>query len=256
MKPIVLDLPESLDKLDIHVLGDWHVGDPLCNLVSVAEAIDDIRNDASAYCVLGGDLCDMAMRESVGDVYNARLSPMEQVQRVVKLIEPVSDKVLCIVKGNHENRVQKQTGVDPLAFAAAQLGISERYSETSGVLFLRFGHDVKHTGPIQYTMYVTHGTGGGRREGSKLQRLADLQGVIDCDIYCHNHTHLPAVMVSSSYRIDWAHRRPVLTEHLFVNGGASLDYGGYADAGGMKPASKRHPVIHLTSLRKGFTATL
>ena len=256
MKPVVLELPENLERMDIHLLGDWHIGDPLCDLVSVAEKLDVIRDNPNAYCILGGDLCDMALRDSIGDVHGAKLSPMGQVERVVSLIKPVQEKVLCMVRGNHENRVYKSTGIDPLAFAASELGLGERYSDTSALLFVQFGHDTKHGGRMQYTMYVTHGAGSGRKEGGKLQRLADLQNIIDCDIYCHNHTHLPAVFPTCSYRIDYTHRQPVLVEHLFVNGGASLNYGGYADAGGFKPAGKRHPVIHLTSGRKHFTATL
>lgn len=256
MKPVVLELPENLEHIDVHLLGDWHIGDPLCDLVSVAEKLDVIRDNPNAYCILGGDLCDMALRDSIGDVHGAKLSPMGQVERVVSLIKPVREKVLCMVRGNHENRVYKSTGIDPLAFAASELGLGERYSDTSALLFVQFGHDTKHGGRMQYTMYVTHGAGSGRKEGGKLQRLADLQNIIDCDIYCHNHTHLPAVFPTCSYRIDYTHRKPVLVEHLFVNGGASLNYGGYADAGGFKPAGKRHPVIHLTSGRKHFTATL
>ena len=256
MKPVVLELPENLERIDVHLLGDWHIGDPLCDLVSVAEKLDEIRDNPNAYCILGGDLCDMALRDSIGDVHGAKLSPMGQVERVVSLIKPVQEKVLCMVRGNHENRVYKSTGIDPLAFAASELGLGERYSDTSALLFVQFGHDTKHGGRMQYTMYVTHGAGSGRKEGGKLQRLADLQNIIDCDIYCHNHTHLPAVFPTCSYRIDYTHRKPVLVEHLFVNGGASLSYGGYADAGGFKPAGKRHPVIHLTSGRKHFTATL
>ena len=256
MKSVVVELPENLEKLDVHVLGDWHIGDPMCDLISVAEALDDLRNDVSAYCVLGGDLCDMALKGSVGSPYKAKLSPMEQVGRVVSLLEPVKDKVLCVVRGNHERRVSKDVDLDPLAFVAAQLGIIERYSETSALVFVSFGHNVKNNAPMQYTMYVTHGAGGGRKDGGKLQRLADLQTIVDCDIYCHNHTHLPAVIRSDSYRVDFPHHQAVRCEHLFVNGGAKLNYGGYADAGGYKPASKRHPVIHLSNLKKGFTATL
>lgn len=256
MKSVVVNLPENLEKLDVHVLGDWHIGDPLCDLTSIAESLDVLRNEKTAYCVLGGDLCDMALKNSVGDVYGARLSPMEQVDLVVNLLEPVKDKVLCMVRGNHEKRVPRECNIDPLAFAAAQLGILSRYSETSALVFVSFGHSIKNNAPMQYTMYVTHGAGGGRKEGGKLQRLADLQSIVDCDIYCHNHTHLPAVFLTNSYRVDFPHHQAVLCEHLFVNGGAKLDYGGYADAGAYKPASKRHPVIHLANLKKGFTATV
>lgn len=256
MKSIVLELPEELNTVDIHLLGDWHIGDAHCDVETISEQVEVLKKDESAYCILGGDLCDMALRDSVGDVYSGKLSPMAQVKRVVELIGPVKDKVLCMVRGNHENRVYKQTGIDPLAFAASEMGLGERYSEASALLFVQFGHDIKHGGLMQYTVFVTHGSGGGKKEGGKLQRLADLQNIVDCDIYCHNHTHLPAVFPTCSYRIDFAHRQPVIVEHLFVNGGAALNYGGYAEAGNMKPASKRYPVIHLESGKKKFTATI
>lgn len=256
MKSVVLELPEELNTLDVHLLGDWHVGDEHCDLETIAEQLDVLKRDDKAYCILGGDLCDMALRDSVGDIYSGRINPMAQVKRVVSLVEPVKDKVLCILRGNHENRVYRQTGIDPLAFAASELGLSDRYSETSALLFVQFGHDIKHGGKMLYTIFSTHGAGGGKKEGSKLQRLADLQNVIDCDIYCHNHTHLPAVFPTCSYKIDYAHRQAVLSEHLFVNGGATLTYGGYADAANMKPASVRHPIIHLSGGKKRFSATI
>ena len=256
MRTISINLPETLEALDIHVLGDWHVGDPLCDIESVRAALDAVESSPNACCVLGGDLCDMALRDSVGDVYGSDADPMAQVEAVVKLLEPVKDKIFCMVRGNHENRVYKQTGVDPLAFAAAQLGIIERYSATSALVFISFGHDTKHGGPLLYTLYAIHGSGGGSKVGGKLQRAAELTSIVDCDIYCHGHIHLPGVFKTATRRIDYGHRQTVWAEHLFVTGGSSLDYGGYAEAGGMPPSAKTHPVIHLTSGKKRCSATV
>lgn len=256
MKTISVNLPETLGSLDIHVLGDWHVGDPLCDMESVREDLRDVEGHPNAFCVLGGDLCDMALRESVGDVYGSDINPMAQVEAVVGLLEPVRDKILCMVRGNHENRVYKQTGVDPLAFAAAQLGIGERYSTTSALVFISFGHDTKHGGPLLYTLYAAHGSGGGGKAGGKLQRAAELAGIVDCDIYCHGHIHLPGAFKTAVRRIDYGHRQTVWAEHLFVTNSSALNYGGYAEAGGLAPSAKTHPVIHLTSGKKRFSATL
>ena len=41
---------------------------------------------------------------------------------------------------------------------------------------------------------------------------------------------------------------------LFVNGGADLRYGGYADAQGYKPAAMENPVIYLDGKKQNATA--
>ena len=251
-------LPAEYKKLDVHLLGDWHVGDPLCDYALVEEAVQVVADAPETACILCGDLCDMALRSSVGDCHGAVFGPMQQVETIVSLLEPLAaqGKVLGMVSGNHERRVYKQTGIDPMAFAAAQLGISDRYSDGQLILFVRFGKEQKHDHMMLYTMLVTHGAGGGRKEGGKLQRVADLQNIADCDIYCHGHTHLPGVFPTRFLRVNNEHRTAAMADHLFVCGGASLDYGGYAELDGMKPASKRFPVIHLSGGKKKFTATL
>lgn len=256
MRTVSFCLPENLDSLDVHLLGDWHVGDPLSDMDTLMADVDRIAATPNAVCVLGGDLCDMALRDSIGDVYGNAIDPMGQIGAVVDILTPIKNRIVCMVRGNHENRVYKQTGVDPLAVAAAQLGISDRYSTTSALAFVSFGHDTKHGGPLLYTLYAVHGSGGGKKIGGKLQAAADLVSVIDCDIYCHNHVHLPGAFKTATRRIDYGHKRVTLAEHLFVTGGATVNYGGYAEAGSLTPASKSHPVIHLTSGKKRFSATI
>jgi hypothetical protein len=99
---------------------------------------------------------------------------------------------------------------------------------------------------MYYTAYVTHGSaGGGRKEGGKVNRLADLASIVDADIYIHAHTHLPVVFKEAFFRVNGGNSSVALVDKLFVNVAASLNYGGYGDKQGFKPASKRSPVIHL-----------
>lgn len=251
-------LPSELKRLDIHLLGDWHVGDPSCDYAAVEDAVQVIADTPDAACILGGDLCDMAIRSSVGDCHDAVYGPMAQVRSVVSLLRPLAEqgKILGMVSGNHERRIYKQTGIDAMLFAAAELGIEDRYSDGSIVLFVRFGEERKHGCPMLYSIFATHGGGGGRKEGGKLQRASELQNIVDCDIYCHNHTHLPGVFATSFCRIDNAHRTGLMVDHLFVSGGSSLKYGGYGEQDNYRPASMRHPVIHLTGWNKSYTATV
>jgi hypothetical protein len=198
---------------------------------------------------------DTAIASSIGDTYAANLMPMEQLNHCVKIFEPIKDKILAVLPGNHENRVYKSDGVDITEIMCAQLGIPERYSPTTALLFVRFGKGF-HNRRQLYTIYCTHGSGGGRREGGKVNRLADLAAIVDADIYVHAHTHLPVIFRESFFRVSGANSSVAPAEKLFINAAASLNYGGYGDKAGFKPASKRSPVIYLNGHKHDMYAKL
>lgn len=256
MKAIRCDLPYA-EQIEIHPMADLHIGDFNCDFKSIMERIEYIKNTPNAYCILDGDLMDTAICTSVGDTYAANLQPMEQLKQCVKIFEPIKDKILGVLPGNHENRVYKSDGLDITELMCAQLGIPEKYSPTTALLFIRFGKRTKdHGRPMFYTAYVTHGSGGGKKEGGKVNRLADLASIVDADIYIHAHTHLPLVFKESFFRVSGSNSSVALVDKLFVNTAASLNYGGYGDRQGFKPASKRSPVIYLDGKKRDMWAKL
>jgi hypothetical protein len=103
---------------------------------------------------------------------------------------------------------------------------------------------------------VTHGSGGGRKEGGKINRLADLASIVDADIYIHAHTHLPLVFRESFFRVSSANSSVAQVDKLFVNTAAALKYGGYGDKQGFKPASTTAPVIYLSGTEHRMWAKL
>ncbi len=257
MKAIRCDLPFA-EVIEVHPMADLHIGDMQSDFKLIMERIEHIKNTPNAYCILDGDLMDSAIASSIGDTYGANLQPMEQLKQCVKIFEPIKDKILAVLPGNHENRVYKSDGLDITEIMCNQLGIPEKYSPTTALLFIRFGKATsrRHGRPQLYTAYVTHGSGGGRREGGKINRLADLASIVDADIYIHAHTHLPVVFKESFFRVSGSNSSVALVDKLFVNTAASLNYGGYGDKQGYKPASKRSPVIYLDGVKHDMWAKL
>lgn len=257
MKAIRCDLPYA-EVIEIHPMADLHIGDASCDYKLIIERIEYIKNTPNAYCILDGDLMDTAVASSIGDTYGANIQPMEQLKQCVKIFEPIKDKILAVLPGNHENRVYKSDGLDLTAIMCGQLGISDKYSETTALLFIRFGKNAKHGHhrPQFYTVYVTHGSGGGRREGGKVNRLADLAAIVDSDIYIHAHTHLPLIFKEGFFRVSGANSSVAMVDKLFVNTAAALNYGGYGDKAGFKPASKVTPIIYLDGLKRDMWAKL
>lgn len=254
MKAIRCDLPYA-EMIELHPMSDLHIGDSMSDFKLIMERIEHIKNTPNAYCVLDGDLMDTAIASSVGDTYGANLQPMEQLKLCVKIFEPIKDKILAVLPGNHENRVYKSDGMDITEIMCSQLGIPERYSPTTALLFVRFGKANKNR-PQLYTMYITHGSGGGRKEGGKVNRLADLASIVDADIYIHGHTHLPLIFKEGFFRVSGSNSSVAMVDKLFVNTAATLNYGGYGDKAGFKPASKVSPVIYLNGTRRDMYAKL
>lgn len=259
MKVIKCDLPQEFNEITILPLADWHLGDPHSDMKKIYEWLDYLKNTPNAYCILNGDLMDAATRHSIGDIYSATLQPMEQLKHCVKLFEPVKDKILCVTgNSNHEARIYRTDGIDVIAMMCAQLGL-ECYAPEAGLLFVRFGQlplHHYHGRKVCYTIYCQHGSGGGRKEGGKIQRLVDLSAICDADIYLHSHTHLPAVAKLGYYRVDAANSSVAHVTKLFVNTSSALTYGGYGEVQGYRPTSTDTPLIRLCGTRKEMAATL
>lgn len=257
MKVIRCDLPYA-EVIEVHPMSDLHIGDMQCDYKNILERIEYIKNTPNAYCILDGDLMDTAIASSIGDTYSASIQPMEQLKHCVRIFEPIKDKILAVLPGNHENRVYKSDGLDITEIMCDQLGIADKYSSTTALVFVRFGKSSAHTHnrPIRYTFYVTHGSGGGRKEGGKVNRLADIACIVDADIYVHGHTHLPLVFKEGFFRVNNSNSSVEMVDKLFVNAAASLNYGGYGDRQGFKPASKQSPVIYLSGTKRDMSAKL
>ena len=258
MKVIKIDLPSELQELEVHIFADEHIGDEQCDMKRLLERIEYVKNTPNAYCIMNGDILDNATKTSIGDTYTQEFNPMQQLQKATELFSPIKDKILCITHGNHENRTYKKEGINLSALIAAQLGLQDLYTPTSAIIFLRFGKGSKdtHGRKIRYTVYALHGSGGGRKEGAKAIRLADMASIIDADIYIHSHTHLPMIMKQAYHRIDVCNSSVALVDKLFVNTAANLNYGGYGEAQEFKPSSKDTPVIYLSGKSKKFMAKL
>lgn len=264
MRVIKRDLPEELTHIELHIFADEHIGDEHCDVQRLKERIEYVKNTPNAYCVINGDIMDNATKTSIGDTYKQTLNPMEQIEDAVELFTPIRDKVLAITHGNHEARTYRKEGIDMSAIMAVRLDLIDIYSPTSALIFLRFGKSTRlkesngsgKYRKICYTIYMLHGSGGGRKEGAKAIRLADMASVIDTDCYIHSHTHLPMIMKQGFHRIDTRNNTVGHVDKLFVNTAANLNYGGYGEAQEFKPSSKQTPVIYLDGQRKEMNAKL
>ena len=249
-------LSTELKSLELHIFADEHIGDDNCDLARLKERIEYVATHENAYCVLNGDILDYASRSSIGDIEARQFNIMEQIEKGVELFSPIKDKIIAITSGNHEGRAYRKEGIDISKIIALQLGLEKKYSATSAFIFLRFGTDAHRKRPLCYTIYMLHGSGGGRKEGAKAIRLADMASIVDADIFIHSHTHLPMIMKQGFFRVDTCNSAVANCTKLFVNTSSNLNYGGYGEAMEFKPNSTDTPTIYLNGTKKQSYAKL
>lgn len=249
MKAIKIDLPKELDCIEIEPLYDLHIGSEKCDYKEIERRIEKIRSNEHVYAVLGGDIINNSTINSVAaaSVYTEQMTPMQQIIKACEMLKPISDKILGVVSGNHERRASKE-GIDLTMMLCSELDCLDKYDPASIVLFIRFGVDVRGKDrKICYSVFATHGSGGGGMIGSKANKLSKTGQIIDTDLVIVGHTHSPLTFRESSFRCDYRNFKVVKYEQVFVNASATVDYEQYAELNGMKPSSKRCPTVIMYS---------
>lgn len=265
MKFVKNDLPADFSTLEIEIFSDLHLGSKRCDIKAIQERVERVKNNENVYAIIVGDVVDNATKNSIGDTYEESLTPMQQVKQAVTIFAPIKDKILGVVSGNHEFRSYKNEGVDLLYFMCAELGIADKYDMIACLLFIRFGKQINHGKSsmnchagrkICYTLYMSHGSGGGATVGGNANKLEKRGNIIDADIICVGHTHKPLTFRETMYKVDPQNSSAYPKEQVFVNASATLDYEEYAERMGMKPSSKVSPVILLSGHAKQVAVKL
>lgn len=253
MKTTTVELSKAFNEIELHCLADDHIGDDQANIEVIKERISTIEDTPNAYCVMLGDSINNALANSKSDVYSAHLHPSEQIRYVAELYAPIRDKILAILPGNHETRSWRAAGIDPTRMIALELGLVNKYTDEPLLMFLRFGADSRRSSegrPVSYMIYLNHGSGGGRRVGAKANRVEDLAGIVDADLYCVGHTHMPITFKKDYFRTTPSTSSVQQVTKTFVNTAAALNYGSYGSQMGFSPSCKDNPVIYLNGQKK------
>lgn len=257
MKVININLNELRNEIvgDITIkpLADLHIGSKQVDIKKIKETIKEIETEKNTYTILNGDIMNVNLKNSVGDVYNEELSPMEQLTRATELLRPIKDKILVIASGNHEDRIKKETDIDILRLVARELGVEDRYTNGMWYLFLSFGKESKRPSiinPIQYQITGYHGSGGGRKSGSKINKLEELSQITIADLYVMSHTHKPIATKGIIYLPVPQQKTIVKKEQHYLMTNSFLEYGGYAEKMALTPSNTNMTEAILSSTEK------
>ena len=212
--------------LNIYPLGDVHIGSKEFDLDLFLEWRDMVQNDPLGAVVIIGDVMNMGLRNSKSNVYEEKLSPMEQKDECYKLLLPIADKIIAGCSGNHEYRSVKEVGMNPLYDVFCRLRIEDRYREN--ICFVKLTVGKRGKNPNTFGVVLTHGS-------SKTKDEKWTYSVDGCDCFISGHTHLGTHQPLGKIRMDLTHDKvkTVNYQHIVVT--PFQRYGGYAVRGKYMP---------------------
>lgn len=253
--PIIHKIPEK-DDITLWLIGDVHIGAAEFDEARFKRDIAAIAADDNARVLLLGDIINNAVKTSVSNVYEERFSPSESKSLAVIMLMPIKDKILAAVGGNHEMRSVKEVDDDPAYDIMCKLDIEHLYRRNAAFLKIQMGN-TKNNGAYNptYTIYVTHGSGGGTTAGAGANKQHRVTAVYEgIDIFVQGHTHKAVNFYPQRIIFD-RHNNKILRRTITcVTAPAYLDYGGYAMRGGLQPFAPVTSTLILCGNKKRVTA--
>lgn len=219
----------------LNAIGDLHLGSIGCHEKEWAEYVQFVQTEPDTYIVIVGDMIDNGTRNSIANPFDCKYRPMEQKNILADYLKPISDRILCGVRGNHEDRSVRDVDQDPLYDVFCRLNIEERYRAGTAFLYLSIGERQINTRgktigrPMQsYNIVVTHGTGGGKLAGSAINNQHRFGSSIDgCDVLITGHTHAPSITKPSKTVFDPCQQEIRTEPFACVQCCSWLSYSGY-----------------------------
>ena len=203
-----------------------------------------VEQTPNAYIILGGDLINNNVRTcSFVNPYDELVRPREQKQRMVEFLQPIKDRILCAVSGNHEARSMRDDDIDITYDIMAKLDIEDLYRPNTAFMKVSLGHRKHDNTPIQsYTFAVTHGAGGGIYTGATVNRNERFGNVIEgLDCLVVGHTHKGTVSKPAKIVIDRKNDKVCMSHYTVISMVSWLNYGGYAMQKMLLPAHVAEP---------------
>lgn len=243
----VVDLGDEVRTVEIMCAGDLHIGDKNRDPHHMRKIREWLDVSKDRYLILVGDLFNAALKTSVSNVYDDVISVDEAQRELTVWLSGIGDRLIASVSGNHDQRVQNAVGADILRMSHELADVPYDGLEAFVTVKLgAYGYKAKaNKSPVCYQLYVTHGVGGGRLAGGKVNNLMRLRDIVVADVYVQGHQHDPVCKPAVVWEWDSRKESIVQREQLLVVAPSNMNRGGYAVAKAYSPVSQQIPIITL-----------
>ena len=228
LTPIVHELPGR--TIRVWAVADVHIGAREADLDGFSAFLARVKASPDDYLVLCGDLLNNGTKDSLTNVYEEVMPPHAQVDKCVELLEPVKDRILGCVGGNHELRSVRAVDLDPCYQVLTLLRIPELYRQN--MCFVRVNL-VRGKTKDHYALLLVHG----KTLNKQKQLSYAIEGV---DAIVGAHLHQGQVQKNARLVLSQSN---VVTIRPIVNLTATswLQYGSYAARSLLLPSATSDP---------------
>jgi predicted phosphodiesterase len=254
------------DIINIYPIGDIHAGSIACAENEIRKQIEKIKNDPLGYIIGMGDYADCIIKEDKRFQNNGLAKWVEsdnivnsQRKFVSGLFEPVKDKIICLLTGNHEESIHDKYQDNFTLELCRKLGV--RYAGYQ--CFINVQTVRAETSQHGYRIHAWHGDGAAQTEGARMMRLVRLVNDIEADIYLMGHfhavtKHTPDRLVCRNGKVKAERLIAVMTGAWLKGYTQSPDLEhplspSYIEKKGYKPSRIGCPVIHICPDKDWFT---
>lgn len=245
------------DSVELISMGDLHATSMHADLEMIRQAIAWLQEADNRYAVIPGDVFDTAIKGSISlDLSERGMTSKDGRHMLARMLEPVAGRILCILSGNHDDRLTRDAGSDEVDALCCQLGIGDRYFE-QGEAFLRLkvGQYKHNNNAVLYNVYMTHGNAGGRLPGGKANSLLALRNIIhNADLYLNGHGHTPMVLPDVAWAFSPKKADVIEQKQIFISCGSSLRRAGYPVKKGFPPLARVWATVTLHGGSKRMSA--
>lgn len=257
-KVIVKKFPDKGD-ITIYPISDVHLGaaEHMCR--EWAAFVERVKSEPNSYIILAGDLINNALKTSVSNVYEETMRPREQKQRMIEMLLPLRDKILCAVSGNHERRSAKDADNDITYDIMCKLDLEDLYREDLAFLKIQMGDNQNGAGYCNptYILAITHGAGGGALTGGGVNRFERFAYALDgVDGLICGHTHKPLITAPAKLSVNPRTNKVFLRQFRVIVSTSWLSYGGYAAAHMLPPTAHAPQTLTLAGNKKEMRVTM
>ena len=247
------------EDITIIPVADVHLGAKECDEEKFFDFLNLVKETPNVYLALAGDLINNATRSSVSNIFEERYRPSDQKKMMAKLLEPVADRILVGIPGNHEARSGKDADDCPMYDIMCKLDIEHLYRENIAIVKIQMGENQRGNGAYNptYLLAVCHGSGGGIYTGGAVNKNERFGYTIDgIDALITGHTHKPVVSSPGKIKVDPVHNRVYIAPFKVITATSWLEYGGYAARKMLIPAAHSLQTMTLRGKKKEIIVTM
>lgn len=256
------------DTFNLIPIGDSHLGAKGCDETALEATIDRVAKDKWALTVLMGDLCDCittgdkrwddrAVASWCFEPWARANIAIAQRDRMIDMLKRIPrEKILGLISGNHEATIRRTHQLDISLDIARTLGIP--YLGEEGFVRLVFTTPSKMSRTV--VIFATHGSGGGRKPGGKVNKMSDISAFIEADIILMGHHHERFGLRTVKLGVDKMSNLEHIEKVNAITGTYLKTYQmgapSYAARELYPPTAIGSPVIHITPFYSKLDVTL